>query len=148
MKTEFDKAMSFAYRVLAFRQRTRHELELRLEQKGFAMEISLRVLDLMVRYGYIDDKAFARLWVEQRLLKRGLPGLKRELLGKGVEPDTIDEILSEFGQDVEYGAALELAKKRVGLRGGVCPFPRLAGFLERRGFSYEVIGRVCRTLSD
>jgi len=148
VKTEFDQARSFAYRVLAFRRRTRRELELRLEQKGFSMEISRRVLELMVTYSYIDDKAFARLWVEQRLSKRGLPGLRRELLGKGVQPDIIDETLSEFGEDVEYGAAMELAKKRVGIRGGVCLIPRLASYLERRGFSYEAIGKVCRTLRD
>lgn len=148
MKSEFDKARSFAYRVLAFRRRTRRELELRLEQKGFSAEISRRVLELMVTYGYIDDKAFANLWVEQRLSKRGLPGLRRELLEKGVQPDIIDETLFGFGGDVEFSAAMELAKKKVGIRGGVCLFPRLVGFLERRGFSYEVIGKVCRTLRD
>jgi len=148
VKTEFDKARSFAYRVLAFRRRTRRELELRLEQKGFSMEVSRRVLELMVTYGYIDDKAFAHLWVEQRLSKRGLPGLRRELFEKGVQPDIIDETLFEFGGDVEFGAAMELAKKKVGIRGGVFLFPRLVRFLERRGFSYEVIGKVCRTLRD
>lgn len=148
MKTELDKARSFAFRALSFRRRTRHELELRLEQKGFSTEVSRRVLDLMVNYGYIDDKSFARLWVEQRLAKRGLPGLKRELLDKGVEPGIINGILAEFDPEAEYGAAMELAKKKAGLCGDACSFPRLAGFLQRRGFSCEVIGRVCRTLSE
>lgn len=123
-------------------------MELRLEQKGFSRDIAGQVLDPLVNYGYINDKAFARFWVEQRLAKRGFRGLKEELREKGVDTFIIDEILTEFGREAEYSAALKLAKKKVELSGGACPFLRLAGYLERRGFSYDVIGKVCRLLSD
>jgi|GEM_PF-5552449 len=63
-------------------------------------------------YGYINDETFALLWVEQRLAKRGLPGLKRELLKKGVDTWVISEIMAELDPEVEFGAALEMAKKR------------------------------------
>lgn len=148
MKTEHERARSFAYRLLALRRRTRRELEMRLEQKGFSKEVTRSVLGSLEKYGYINDKAFARLWVEQKLAKRGLPGLRRELMEKGVDIEIINEILAELDPEAEYSAALELAKKKSALDGGVCPFPRLAGFLQRRGFSYEVIARVCRILGD
>lgn len=148
MKDEFEQARAFVYRMLASRRHTRHELELRLERKGFSSEVSRRVLELMTGYGYIDDRAFARLWVEQRKVKRGLPGLRQELLKKGVDREDIDEILTECGPDMEWEAALALAERKIALCGGVCPLPRLAGFLQRRGFSNEVVGRVCRTFNN
>jgi regulatory protein len=148
VKDEFEQARAFVYRLLASRRHTRLELELRLERKGFSSEVSLRILELMTGYGYIDDRAFARLWVEQRKVKRGIHGLRQELLKKGVDKEDIAEILTEFGPDMEWEAALALAEKKIALCGGVCPLSRLAGFLQRRGFSNEVIGRVCRNFSD
>lgn len=148
MKAEIEKASSFAYRVLASRPRTRLELELCLEKKGFSAEASRQVLEQMAHYGYIDDGAFARLWVEQRKAKRGLGGLERELLAKGVSRTVIREVLAEMDPEEEYRAARDLIAKKV--RKSASTLSRVAGLLERRGFSYEVIGRICRAvcLSD
>ncbi|MDD3654187.1 MAG: regulatory protein RecX [Desulfotomaculaceae bacterium] len=148
MDTEFEKARSYAYRLLAFRQRTRKELGLRLRQKGFAPELTGQVLDLLAEYGYIDDRVFACNWVEQRLGKRGLKGLKHELLERGISAKTISEVLAELGSDAEYNAALELAKKTLQRGDRVFSCTRLAGALSRRGYSSEVINQVCRAARD
>lgn len=148
MNTEFEKARSYAYRLLAFRQRTRKELGLRLRQKGFDPELTGQVLDVLAAYGYIDDRVFACNWVEQRLGKRGLKGLKQELLEKGVSSDIINETLAELGHDAEYNAALKLTQKIL-LRGDrAFSYSRLAGALSRRGYSSEVISQVCRAARD
>jgi len=148
VKTDFNKAITFACRVLAFRLHTRRELALRLAQKGFPPEVSGRVLDMLEEYGYINDRLFACRWVEQRLGKRGFRGLKRELLEKGVGGDIIDEVLDGLDCDAEYNAALKLAKKKLAEGGEAYPYQRLAGVLRRRGFSGEVIGKVCRAVSE
>ena len=148
MKTEFERARNLAYRLISYRRRTRYELEQRLEQKGFSKEITCQVLTLLVNYGYINDKDYASSWVAQRLAKRGFRVIKRELLEKGIEVVIIDETLNEIGQAAEYAAAMKLAVKKAESSGGICSFIRLAGFLERRGFSYDVIGQVCRNISD
>lgn len=148
MKTELEHARNLAYRLISYRRRTKYELEQRLEQKGFSKEISGQVLALLVNYGYINDKDYASNWVAQRLAKRGFRVIKQELLEKGVEVVIIDETLNEIGQEAEYAAAMKLAVKKAESGGGNCSFIRLAGFLERRGFSYDVIGQVCRNISD
>jgi len=148
VKTEFEKAKSFAYRLLAFRWHTRKELASRLVQKGFTPEVSGRVLDMLEKYGYINDRLFACRWVEHRLAKRGFRGLKKELLEKGVSGVIVDEVLDELGCDAEYDAALELAKRKLAGDDEVYPYPRLAGTLKRRGFSSEVIRKVCRAMRD
>ncbi|OPY58206.1 MAG: Regulatory protein RecX [Pelotomaculum sp. PtaU1.Bin035] len=148
MKTEFEKAWLFACRVLTFRRRTRHELEKRLGQKGFSAGVAGHVLDMLAEYGYIDDNIFACRWVEQRLGKKGIRGLKRELMEKGIRGEIVNEALGGLECDAEYGAALELIKKKLARRDEAYSLSRLAGLLNRRGFSSEVIGRVCRTMRD
>jgi len=148
VNSEVDKAISFACRVLAYRRRTARELTEKLEKQGFAAEVNRSVIDTMSRYGYIDDKAYARLWIEQRLYKRGFPGLKRELLQKGVDTCIIDETIAEAGPEAEFKAAFLLALKKATQSGGACSYPRLARFLQNKGYSYESISRVGRTISD
>ncbi len=148
MEEEFAKARSYTYGVLATRRQTEHQLEKRLRKKGYSDETVKDVLNLMKRYKYIDDKEYTRLWIRQKRLKRGCSGLKWDLLGKGVDARIIDEVLAEFDPEEEYDAALNLAGKKIRLSKDACSLQRLSGFLQRRGFSYEVIGRVCRTLRD
>ncbi|MDD4237159.1 MAG: regulatory protein RecX [Desulfotomaculaceae bacterium] len=148
MHSEVDKAMSIAFRVLAYRRRTTRELTDKLEEHGFSVEVTRSVIDTMSRYGYIDDKAYARLWIEQRLYKRGFPGLKRELMQKGVATSIIEETIAEAGPEAEFKAAFVLALKKLTQSGGDCPFPQLARFLQNRGYSYESINRVGRTITD
>lgn len=140
--------MTCACKLLTARRRTRRELEIHLERKRFSSEVISLVLERLEQYGYLDDKTFARIWVEQRLAKRGLAKLKSELKAKGVEPELVSEIMTELEPDAEYDAAMALALKKVQISGGHYPFPRMAGFLQRRGFSYEIIGRICRTLTE
>lgn len=148
LEDEFNKALSYAYRVLAYRRRTLLEMKARLEKKGFAPEVSNCVLDKLTVYGFLNDAAFARLWVEQRRMRRGIFGLKMELLEKGVDSRIVEQILSEINPAEEFNSALELAKKKMNISGGLCSPSGIADFLKRRGFSYEVIRKVCIAVAD
>ena len=82
MNKETKQAMTCACKLLTTRRRTRRELEVHLGRKGFSSEVISLVLEKLEHYGYLDDKTFARLWVEQRLAKE--PGqIKKRIKGKG-----------------------------------------------------------------
>jgi len=147
VETELERAKTAAYRLLSCRRRTKHEIEQRLEQKGFSRDITVQVLTVLADYGYINDREFACFWIEQRLAKKGFRLIKQELLVKGVEAEIIGECLAAAGEEAEYTAAMQQALKKVESSSGNYSFTRLAGFLERRGFSYDTIGRVCRDIS-
>jgi regulatory protein len=148
MNSEIDQAMSFACRILTYRRRTMREMIKRLVEHGFSPEATSNVMDTLTQYGYIDDMAYARLWIEQRLYKRGFAGLKRELLQKGVDICTVEEVIAEAGPEAEFQAAYLLAVKKLKQSGNDFPFPNLARFLQNRGYSYESISRVGRTITD
>ena len=146
MSSEIDRARLFAYKLMNYRPRSEAELKWRLERKGYSSEVVDTVIKHLMRLGYIDDKAFARYWIACRAGKKGSYGLRQELLNKGIDIAVINEFLAELGPEKEFNFALKLAQKKITLRGGTCPYPLLAGFLKRKGFSYSIIKSVVQTL--
>ena len=61
------KAMDMSLRYLQYRSRSQKEMEDYLEGKGFDRDIIDEVIEKLRGYGYIDDLAFARDWVSNRM---------------------------------------------------------------------------------
>ncbi|MFH0763101.1 MAG: regulatory protein RecX [Candidatus Omnitrophota bacterium] len=139
-----EKARLYAFLLLKFRQRSEKELYERLKKKGFKEEIIKEVISFLKERAFIDDKSFARAWINQRLKKPyGLKRICRELKIKGIDGEIVSGILQEVkkGYD-EEGVALRLAKDKLGRSKGVEPQKakkRIFSYLLRRGFSPEVI---------
>jgi len=130
-------AYDAAVRYLGSRPRSVSEIKRHLRTKRFD--------DVAQRY--IDDEAFARYWVEQRLRYRpkGDRALVTELMQKGVARETIDLVLGE----ADPGAELERA--RASIRRPMTRWLEMAEperkrkmhqHLAARGFGYDVIEEV------
>ena len=77
--------------------------------------------------------------------------MERELRKRGLDDVVIDEALGEFDRDAEYDNALEIALARAQRLRGVgyeAAKRRLYGYLARRGFSGEVVGRAVAEALD
>jgi regulatory protein len=146
-----EHAMQSALRLLGFRARSEAELRQRLERKGYPPPVTDRTLATLMRLNLLDDRDFARGWVASRP-GRGPSRLKQELRAKGIDRALAEEVLAEgFAEDSEYDAALEVARRAARL--SAAPLERnellrVRRLLQRRGFSYSVIGRVCAQLND
>lgn len=121
-----------ALRLLAHRARARKELERRLRRKDFPGRLIREVADELEARGYLDDRAFARSWIADRLRlrPRGRLALRTELRKKGVDPGVIDQALDEaFASDAvsEREIAVELARAWVRRQ----PAPLVAALLSR-----------------
>jgi regulatory protein len=146
-------ARTIVLRKLAAQARTRHELAAALAARQVPHDVAEAVLDRMEAVGLVDDRAFARDWVESRQQRRHLSrsALRRELQTKGVDRDQIDDALTgvEAGDEVE--AALALASKKLRSLGGLerdVQYRRLAGALARRGFNGGVTAAVLSQVLD
>lgn len=90
---------------------------------------------------WIDDRTFARLWVEDRLLHHPLSrrAIEQELRGRKVPRDIISAAVSEhYPEDGERKLAEDLALTRLARLGGLdepTRRRRTIDFLIRRGFS-------------
>jgi len=147
---EVPLAKECAYRYLSIRDRTVAEMRRYLTGKGFSDATVKDVLDFLREVSLLDDKAFARKWVGSRGKDRGKRLLLVELSRLGVERDIIEEVLGEQG-DSEFDVALSIAEKRWKRMVDLPPEKkrrRLASFLLRRGFSWDVINNVLERLSS
>jgi len=131
-----------AYRILARRAYTRAEMAKKLEGKAPAEEVE-EVLNNLAQAGYLDDRAFVREYIQQRLSLRpsGRRLLEMKLRAKGVAPGVIKEVLDELNpQDEEETAKMLAEKKSAFLRGldEAARQRRIYQFLLSRGFSPQI----------
>jgi regulatory protein len=144
------RARNAAYRILTYRPRSRAELIQKLQDKEFDQAVIEAVVVYLERLGYINDRQFAEQWAAGRVRLRGF-GRRRielELRNKGVGRDTVAEALAGvFGAETELETARSAAEKKFNSMkstDGETRRRRLAGFLERKGFSFEIIRKVIK----
>ncbi len=154
---EFEKFYIIAAHFLKYRPRSEKEVRNKLLQKsaknrssfGRKAEIESvieQVIQTLIQQKFLDDEAFAKWWIKQRIEFR--PKSKRiirlELLQKGIAKDVIDTLIAEEAEtavsDVEQARKLIASRRR--------RFARLAEreqrqklieFLARRGFDWDTI---------
>lgn len=145
---EIKRAKNVAYRFLSLRPRSRAEVKKKLAGADFSDTVVQAVLADLDRFGYVNDVEFARLWSGSRIRLRGF-GMRRieqELNARGISRETIRECLSRAFQDSpEIDIARGEAEKKLRSLARYAPEvrkKRLAGFLERKGFSPGIIHRL------
>jgi len=147
---ELGGARRYLLRLLRYRPRSRGEAASRLRRRGYSDGIIEEVLLWAEGSGLIDDGAFAKLWIADRLERRpcGKALLRRELRGKGVALELIEQALREAEVDEEAlarGLATERLKRYSELPSAE-QRRRVLAFLVRRGFSPELSRRVLQGL--
>ncbi|MBX3070383.1 MAG: RecX family transcriptional regulator [Thermomicrobiales bacterium] len=136
-------AYAASIELLAHRGRSEREIRDRLRRKGHDGPVIDRVIARLYENRYLDDAEFARSWIENRATHRprGDRALRQELRGKGVDAQVIDSALAGAELD-QQAMANDAARKRAASLTQLEPDVqkrRLIGFLQRRGFSWEVI---------
>lgn len=139
-----------ALKLLAYRARSEAEMRQRLSRRGFGEADIETVLSRLKAAGLVDDSAFARSWGEHRASgsPRSAYMIKRELLAKGIDPETAGNALAEAD---DAGAAYRAALPRLS-RLKTLPAEearrKLADFLRRRGFGWAVIETTLSRLEE
>jgi regulatory protein len=146
-KEEERKVREKALRYLSFRNRSVKELKTFLLGKGYDPELISRTLTRLEDVGLLNDRAFAKAWVEGRATSKGMGArlLEQELRQKGIKKEIISAALEGLGN--EEDRALTFARARVERMKGLnkeTAKRRLAGFLQRRGFGVETVYEVVR----
>lgn len=141
--------MQYALRVLGYRARSEQEMRLKLQRKGYSPRITDRTLMDLTRLGLLDDREFAKSWVFTRVAY-GPVRLRYELRQKGIAADLAEDTISAFrSADDDIAAAWQLACKA--RRGNAVldrpALQRVRAMLLRRGFTHDVVNRVCARLN-
>ncbi len=142
------KAYDRAVRFLGVRPRSEWEIRGNLQRyrprraDGLSESQIEQVIERLKAQGYVDDRAFAHYWVEQRnRFKPMAPrALKYELRRKGVDAAIIDAVVE--AETDPGAAALDVARRQAHrwVHLGEAAFQKkLAGLLQRRGFRWEIV---------
>lgn len=138
-KSADDKVYSLALRYVAMRSRSRYELETYLKRKDADPPLVDTILNRLQGYGYVNDDAFARNWVENRRLLKPVSRrrLMMELKQKKVSEDIIRTVL-EDDQTTDRDTLRDLVvrKRR---QSKYQDDTKLLQYLARQGYGYDDI---------
>lgn len=150
-REEEHKVREKALRYLSFRNRSVKELKVFLLGKGYNPDVVSRTLTRLEEVGLLDDRAFAKAWVEGRAKFKGMGErlLEQELRLKGVKKETIREAVEGLGDEGERALSLSWAKvERMKSLDKETVKRRLVGFLQRRGFTGEIVYEVIQKVLE
>lgn len=156
--TDLDRARNVAARYLGYAARSAADIRRRLERGHFDDGTIEAVIAEFRSRGWLDDAKFARDWIEDRSERKqyGRARLAGELTRRGIDRDTVDAAVEGIDSGDEVRRALAAAMPRycrAGLSAGdqagiEREYRRLAGFLQRRGFDWDIIKEVIRELAE
>ncbi len=153
---EEHRAMQTALRFLHYRLRTIKEIRSKLSGQEFSPGIIDKTIVRLSNSGLVDDRRFAEALIHD--LSLGNPAgerlLRQRLKLKGVPKAIIDDALTELvTPEQQLRTALDAARRyvrRLSSRKSKAERPvqmrKVATHLERRGFDWDTIKAVLRTL--
>lgn len=139
MKTAFDYALD----VLTVSSKTEKQLYTALKRKGYDESACRDAIAKVKDYGYINDEAFGRRYVESNSHIKGKRRIEADLRLKGLSEDDIQSAVSDWSEEDELSAALMLTERHFK---DYSDKNKIFRYLAYRGFSQNVIYSVVRSL--
>ena len=149
-ESQFGKVYSKALNYCLVRPRSSREVKDYLYRKkrqmidkngnvkpGISDLMATRVFNRLVEKKYVNDDNFARFWIENRFVKKGVSQrrLKNELKAKGVDSHTVERLLADSDRSDDNEIKKIIAKKRSRYDSD----DKLVAYLMRLGFGYDDI---------
>ena len=138
---EEEKLFQTALRYLAVRPRSVREMKQYLAKKSPDRKRIARIINRLNRCRYLDDEAFARMFIENR--KRHNPksrfALTHELNQKGVSSWIIDDLLGDFDDVATACLALNARFRQWRHLDPETRRKKAVNYLRYRGFGYEAV---------
>jgi len=147
-KAEFQKTLDKLLRFAMVRPRSEKEVRDYFRRKKVHESMHGKLLEKLKHLELIDDEKFAKWWVEQRqnFKPKAIRVLRLELRQKGINKETVDEVLGETVIDEEKMARELLEKKAYKWKNLPVREARqkISQYLAGKGFGWEVIEKVVK----
>lgn len=150
VRDQVERAYERALNFLSYRPRSEAEVRRNLRKKDVEDEVVEVVVERLMRAGLLDDREFARYWVENRLQfnPRGAYALRYELRGKGVPDAIIADALVDLDEEAAARQVAEAGARRLTHLEPRDFCRKLGAYMARRGFSYAVIKPLVEEMLD
>ncbi len=147
---EFGYGKKAAYSFLAYKPRSKKELVKKLKQKKVSDSIIDDIIELLVKQKYLDDKSYAKSYLEDKLNSKpiGRKLAKLKLFEKGIDKELIETTIDEnYSEDKEFELAAKLMEKfekKVKYKDPADKKNKCYRYLISKGFDYETAGKVLK----
>ena len=138
-----------AIRFLSYRPRSEWEIEKKLYNKKYQLNIIKNTINWLKEENLINDRDFAIQWIRYQVGKKpaGRIKLRNELFKKGIDKKIIDSAIDSFFEQHEDELALAkqlIRKKQFSLHSKNIELEpvKIISLLKRQGFSNTVIQRI------
>ena len=139
-RSELERAVELAYRVVSPRDRTVAEVRAHLARKGIGGQAIERAVEELETAGFLDDARFAQRFAEdKRALERwGRDRIERELCRRGIDPELVEAAIAPLDPDDELEVALSVLDRRMAPPVTDPERDRAWRLLVRKGYSPEL----------
>lgn len=154
-EAEIGKLMEKVYGLLSRRMRSEKEIRDYLRRLNYKLQITKKeqlsglvidaTVDKLKQKGLINDKEFAKAWVEARGKKKSIRAIQAELFKKGISKEIINDKLLIINEGDEEQIARKLLEKRIDRWKNLSDLEKKKKayeYLARRGFDYEIIKHI------
>ena len=146
------RATEKALYLLEYRDHTSKELREKIARTAASREAAEAAVEKMEELGLVNDDDYGRRYARELFEHKrfGPMRARQELRQKGIRPELIDELLSEYEDPEAFSMRIGeiLEKKYSGWQEDEKIKRRAYAALQRMGYSYEHIREGMRNLSD
>jgi regulatory protein len=137
-ESDIESAFAKSVRLLSKTLKTKYELKNYLSAKGYSDDVIEVVIDKLKSYNYINDKEYARAYIDDKKGSSGKKKIHVELRQRGVGDYILDEALKTISKEEELRTIGRLAQKYIkGKTLDIKLKKNLANYLYAHGFEWD-----------
>ena len=141
-----------ALNSLKARSRSAYTLKLNLIKKEYDEDIVSKVIDKLIKQGYLNDRVFCISYINNQIIttNRGPYRIKKELIDNNISEDIINEEMSTFTDKLQKERIDKIIDKFIKSnhnKGGFILKNKIINNLINLGYDIDIINRVIDTKS-
>ena len=137
----FERAMDYLGRGM----KTAKQMRDYLEKKGYDIRVVDYVVNKLKEYRYVDDDAYARLYVERNSATKGDRRLKQELIQKGIAVSRAEQYAVTDDEQAQENATRLAERYMTNKPTTIKTLQNLQRYLLGRGYGFDVVNTIVRS---
>ena len=138
------RALERLVHILESSDKTEAELRRKLRENFYPQEAEEYAIEYAKAHHYIDDRRYAENYIKYRASGKSRRIIKQELLAKGINKETVEELLDTAEIDESEQIAAELKKRHYSPDMDDKDKQRIFAALARKGYSWGQIQGIAR----
>ena len=138
----FERSWNYVLWLLSRRAYTVKQLRDKLGNKEALPDDIDRVIEKLIERKFVDDEAYADMYVRSRQRNKGPIKLRQELFHKGVAEDIVDKTVASLDTETQLETSADLLERnawRFKKDDRRKNYAKAYAFLARRGFGSDVV---------